>query len=503
MTKIILLFFSIAYLVAGIIIISLVGQLSLIVVVFLIAGFTLLIISFLFRSSAQQYWHKRSTKQSINALSTTIIVLIILGIINTLAIRYNMRWDLTENQLHTLSSYSKTIIGKLEQPLQVSIFDRSINSNLENLLQNYHRQSQQFRFRLINPEQELGLAKQYGVESLGEIYLDYGNKRQKLNQSTTAISQLVDESQLTNAIEAIKRDRTINIYLLQGHGEATTELVERGLAQAIANLTAKGYAVQELNLATQNQIPDNADLIAIAGATRKLLTAEVSGLQNYLLNGGSLLLLLSPNTDIGITPLLQNWGIELDNRLIVDGSDAGNIMGFGPGVIIVNDYGNHPITTNFRHGTSIFPESRPLKVEAKKGIKATSLAISNQKTWAESNLKNEEITFDINYDLSGPLNIAIALEKQQSSLSRIVVFGSSTFVANGWFEQQLNGDLFLNSITWLTGEDRTILSLRPRFTVNRRINLSSLQSQIISSLALCIMPLIAFTVGILYSHQRR
>ena len=64
------------------------------------------------------------------------------------------------------------------------------------------------------------------------------------------------------------------------------------LIQAINTLGDKGNNVQELNLASSGAIPENADLIVIAGATRKLLAAEVSSLQKYLQAGGNLLLML-------------------------------------------------------------------------------------------------------------------------------------------------------------------------------------------------------------------
>ncbi|MGB5634038.1 MAG: Gldg family protein, partial [Waterburya sp.] len=281
------------------------------------------------------------------------------------------------------------------------------------------------------------------------------------------------------------------------------DLVEGGLAQAVKNLEDKGNTVQPLNLASSGKMPDDANLIIIAGATRKLLLAEVSTLQQYLQAGGSLLLLLSPNIDIGITPILQNWGIELDERLIVDGSGAGNVMGFGPAVAIVNRYGEHPITASFRNGISLFPEARPIKSVEKAGIISTPLASTNQQTWAESDLQVEQITFDATKDILGPLNIAIASSRDQAKASRMVVFGSTTFATNGWFEQQLNGDMLLNSISWLVGEDQDTLSIRPKEVANRRINLSSLQTGILSWLALRIMPFMALVTGVYLWWQRR
>ncbi|MDJ0569067.1 MAG: Gldg family protein [Pleurocapsa sp. MO_192.B19] len=503
----ILFSFGIVLCVAGIVAGIITSSWSTAPIILLVLGLGVFIFSLWLWGNQHKFWRKRSTKVGTNAIVSTTIFLVILGLVNFLAIRYGIRWDLTENQLFTLSAQSQKVVQNLEQPLKVLVFDRDINPDQEKLLENYRRQSEEFQFQLINPEQKIGIAQQFGVQSLGEIYLQYGEKKQKLNTNlntnNAGIGNLVTESQLTNGIEKIQRDRTTNIYLLQGHGEAPLELVEGGLIQVTQTLSDKGNTVQELNLASSGTIPDNADLIIIAGATRKLLAAEVSSLQKYLATGGNLLLLLSPNTDIGITPLLQEWGIELDDRLIVDGSGAGSVMGFGPAVTIVNNYGDHPITASFRNGISVFPESRPLKAIAKTGIESTPLAITDKQTWAENDLASEEITFDSAQDLSGPLNIAIALSRSQPQASRLVVFGSSTFATNGWFEQQLNGDILLNSVSWLIGEDRETLSIRPKEAANRRINLSSAQAGIISWLALRIMPLLALIISaILWWHRR-
>ncbi|WP_019509030.1 Gldg family protein [Pleurocapsa sp. PCC 7319] len=502
MTKI-LFFLGIAFCVAGIVTGNITANWSTIPITLLALGVGLFVIDLWLWGNKHKFWQKRSTKSGTSAMVSTLIVLVLLGAINFLAIRYGMRWDLTENQQFTLSDQSQTILQNLDKPLEVLVFDRNNNSDLENLLNNYRRQSEKFTYKFINPEQDIGIAQQFGVESLGEIYLQYGDKKQRLNTNNAALGEAITESQLTNGIEKIKRDRTTNIYLLQGHGEAPLEPVEGGLIQAINTLRDKGNTVQELNLASSGTIPENADLIIIAGATRKLFAAEVSSLQQYLQAGGNLLLMLSPNADIGITPLLQKWGIELDNRLIIDGSGAGSLMGFGPGVAIVNNYGDHPITTSFRNGISIFPESRPLTTTTNPDIESTPLAITTKQTWAESNLASEEITFDSATDLSGPLNVAIALSRNQPQKSRLVVFGSSTFATNGWFEQQLNGDILLNSVSWLIGEDQDTLSIRPKEAANRRINLSSAQAGAISWLALRIMPLLALIIAGVLWWQRR
>jgi ABC-type uncharacterized transport system involved in gliding motility auxiliary subunit len=202
--------------------------------------------------------------------------------------------------------------------------------------------------------------------------------------------------------------------------------------------------------------------------------------------------------------LLQNWGIELDDRSIVDTSGAGNILGLGPAVPIIDSYGNHPITQSFGNGIAIFPESRPLKITKKPGIEVTPLVTTNKDTWAETDLSQEKLVFDQKTDIVGPLNIAIALSRKiNNNQSRMVVFGSVTFLTDGWFQQQLNGDLLLNSVNWLLGESETTLTIRPKEPTNRRLNLTPLQARIINWMALRIMPLLGLIMaGILWWRRR-
>ncbi|MEL6440653.1 MAG: Gldg family protein [Cyanobacteria bacterium J06621_8] len=503
MLRIIIFLLGITLSIAGIVAVTITEAWTTAAILLLVSGGCLLILGFWFWGHQHKFWQRRATKSGISSVVKTVIVLAAVALLNWLGIQYNQRWDISENQIYTLSEQSQVITSQLKQPLEVIIFDRSSNSEIEALLQNYRRQSDRFQYKFVNPELEIALAQQFGVQSLGEIYLQYGEKRQKLEPGNPALGEFLTETKLTNAIAKIQRDRPNHIYFLQGHGEASLDLVEGGFAQAVTNLEDKGNTVHTLNLANTGQLPDNADLIVIAGAQRKLLAAEVSMLQQYLQEGGNLLLLLTPNTDIGITPITENWGIKLDQRLVVDASGAGSVMGFGPAVAIINNYGQHPITASFRNGISLFPEARPVAIEPKAEIESTPLVISSEQTWAESNLQGAEITFDQGEDISGPLELAIALERAQPQPSRLVVFGSATFAFNGWFEQQLNGDLLLNSIGWLVGEEQDILTIRPQEPANRRIIFSSLQTSILSWLVLRILPLMALVTGIYFWWQRR
>ena len=477
-------------------------------IILIAIGVVIAIINLIVVSKKKQtFWQKRSTEAGINALISTVAILIIVGLINSIVANQNWRFDITENQLFTLAPQSQEIIQNLEHPLKVWVFDSNIDLATITLLENYRNYGNNFQFEVVDPEIEIGLAKQFGVQSprgVAEVYLESQDQKKLVATINKNQGQTLSEVQLTNAIAKLKRGRNPYIYFLQGHGEPELDQVEGGFTQAITELEARGYSVAPLNLATSKKIPDNADLIAIAKPLRKLLPQEVTALQNYLNDGGTLLLMLLPNNDSGLTPILDSYGIKLDNRLIIDVSNQESIINFGYGVSLITNYGDHPITKNFGNGLAFFPESRPLKIIEQENIEAVPFIISSENTWAESNLAEEEITFNSQEDIPGPLNIAIALTRKRSeSDSKMVIFGNGTFATNGWFQQQLNGDIFLNSIAWLTGEEEQILSIRPREQTNRRINLSPLQAGFISWMAIRIMPLLSFAIaGIIWWRRR-
>ena len=92
---------------------------------------------------------------------------------------------------------------------------------------------------------------------------------------------------------------------------------------------------------------------------------------------------------------------------------------------------------------------------------------------------------------------------KKTSEARLIVYGNSNFATDGWFRQQLNSDVFINSVSWLSKRDEQALSIRPKEQKNRRINLSAMEAAGLGWGALVIMPLLGFTTaGIIWWRRR-
>ncbi len=497
------------------------------------------------------YWSRRSTQAGTNAVIATLSVFAILGLINFLAVRDALRLDLTENQQFTLSPQTQTLIGNLEQPVKVWIFDQRKSRQTRELLENYQRiDSEKLSYEFIDPQLQPGVAESFGVQDFGEIYLELGEKRQPIRKEGLAP---LTESQLTNGIEQLIRNRSPKVYFLQGHGERSLEDGQGGFAEAVKSLNDKNFITESLTLAQQSEVPQDADVIIIPGPQRPLLEGEIEALETFVNQGKGLMLMLDPEIDAGLEAFLEKWGVKLDDRLAIDASGRGRLVGLGPTVIIVQEYGDHPITQEFASGISFYPSARPVETRPVDGVLESPLIWSDGQSWAEANLKNQELQFDAEVDRQGPLSLGVALSRNQTETpeptetetkteettteetaeseetiteetaeseetvtedtdteaetpeeeSRLVVFGTSQFAANGWFDQQLNGDVFLNAVSWLSQSDADSFSIRPKPATNRRLAMTPALGRSLSWFALVILPLFGFFMaGIVWWRRR-
>jgi ABC-type uncharacterized transport system involved in gliding motility auxiliary subunit len=194
-------------------------------------------------------------------------------------------------------------------------------------------------------------------------------------------------------------------------------------------------------------------------------------------------------------------------------------------VPLVTNYAQHPITQDFGNGISFYRGARPVESDPVAGVQATPILQTSPQSWAESDLENQKLQFNPNSDRQGPLALGIALSRrveakskeqgensqapkpdksgQQPAEARLVVIGNSDFATDGLFEQQLNGDVFLNSVSWLSKQDRQLLSIRPKEPKNRRINLTPQQVSILWLTPLALVPLLAFVGAVTLWWLRR
>ena len=463
------------------------------------AGGALVVLSVIFHFAAiKAYFSRRSTKLGTNTLVITMAAVAILGLLNFLGYRHSKRFDLTEEQLYSLSDQTYQIIGKLDRDVKIMLFATEDDPLLRARMEEYKNLSRRISFERIDPQEKPEVARQYNIASLNEIIAATGNRTERVEGR--------DEQDLTNAILKITRDKTKTIYFVEGHSEKSlTDSGAEGYGAVEQGLKQENYQVKTVNLVSTNQAPSDATVLVVAGPKQSLFPQEAAMIGKFLDEGGKVMLLLDPDTKPELGEVMKKWGVELGNDTVIDASGVGRLFGTGPAVPLVTEYGAHPINRSFEGSMTFFPLARSVKraSDASFDVEITELLKTTPQSWAETELTGDQVKFDEGQDTKGPISVGVAASKKVGEKSaRLVVIGDSDFATNKYVNLQRNGDLFLNAVNWLA-EDEDLISVRPKEPKNRRVTLTEAQRNLLFWFSFLVLPGIVIMSGIYVWWKRR
>jgi ABC-type uncharacterized transport system involved in gliding motility auxiliary subunit len=371
------------------------------------------------------------------------------------------------------------------------------------------------RFQVVefaDPNARPDLLQKYQItpDQLGN-----GVLRISLGDESVEVSE-VDESTVTNAMVKLSRTSAKTVYFLEGHneraieGEAASE--KNGYSRAAEALRNENYKVAKLLLAAKGDVPDDADVVIIAGPTRPLLQQERSALHRYLARGGAVMALVDPRAKTDLLEDLEQWGVEIGDDVVVDRQLA--VFGRATTPFAQQYSTTHEITRDFRE-TTLFNMVRSVRANPDSGSSLSEIVFTGAESWAERDLDrffNEgeaELGGD---DLAGPVSIAIAGtvdlsgdaagDDAESEPGRLVVVGDADFASNEMVDAYLNRDLFVNAANWLLGDIEAI-AVRPNTSRASRFQPTAEQFQRIRMLSLFVLPQFLAVVGVLTWWSRR
>jgi ABC-type uncharacterized transport system involved in gliding motility auxiliary subunit len=450
------------------------------------------------------FFSKRSAQQGANTSILAIAVIAILAVANFVGYRHHKRLDLTTEKLYTLSDQTRQIISGLQKDLTVVRFDKSPSPAFDDLMAEYKTLSPHFKYQTVDPKQKPEIATEYDANRMGEVFLGFGDRKQRVESGAQGD---VSEQDLTGAILKITSDRVKTVCFVTGHGERSiTDSSQEGLSNADAGLKKENYVTKTVNLITESGVPADCTVLVIAGPKQSYYPQETAWIGKDLDAAGGVLALIDPSTDPKLDELFQSWNIAVGDNVVIDASGMGQVIGAGPTIPIVADFGASPITKGFERSATFFPMARTASIADKsKSIPETvDLLKTSERSFSIPSLpKGNKITFDPKTDTRGPLSVGVSgSRKVGEKNARLVVIGNSQFAMNPYLPQLRNGDLFYNAIDWLAA-DENLISIRPKAATNRRVNLSAGQASLLHWLDLLFLPGLIVLAGIMIWAKRR
>jgi ABC-type uncharacterized transport system involved in gliding motility auxiliary subunit len=447
----------------------------------------------------RDHFSKRSSQLGTNTTILLLAVGAVLVILNFLGFQHHKRFDLTSEKLFTLSDQTRKIVGGLKNDVTIARFSKTPDQQFNDLMTEYRGLSSHLKSEIVDPQEKPDVAKQYGAQHMGDVVVASGPRKE-----TLAPSGDVAEQDLTSAILKVTRDKQKTICFVSGHGEkALNDDQATGYSQADQGLKKEGYTTKSINLVSQNGVPADCDAVVVAGPTQAYFPQETAALKKYLDGGGKALIEVDPETNPKLDDIFQAWNINVGDNVVIDASGMGQILGAGPGIPLVVDYGASPITKNLTRHMTFFPLARTVSpADKSKPIPETvELLKTSPQSFTTPKLEHE-VKFDSKTDKSGPLTLGVAANRNDEKHGRVVVIGDSDFAANQAISQASNGDLFYNTINWLSA-DENLISIRPKSATNRHVSLTESQAVGLKWLDLFFLPGIVILSGIYVWWKRR
>jgi ABC-type uncharacterized transport system involved in gliding motility auxiliary subunit len=455
------------------------------------------------------FFSRRSSQMGSNTIILSVAVLAILAFLNFLSFRHSKRFDLTTEKLYSLSDQTRKVVGSLQRDVTVVRFARPNDmtpdaQHFEDLMIEYKHLSPHFKFQDVNPQEKPEVAQEYGAKRLNDVIVASGDQKVPLEGG---IEGGISEADVTNAILKVTRDTVKKVCFVTGHGEKSIEDggVD-GYGQIAQNLKKETYSTDTINLISGNGVPSDCDVIVIAGPTKPFFPQEVVMVQKYLDDGGKVLVELDPDTDSKLDPIFQEWNINVGNNVVIDASGMGQLLGAGPEIPLVAQYGDSPITKGLAQQFTYFPIARTVSIadKSKAEPSAVELLMTSPKSFTKPKLEHK-VQYDPKTDQLGPLSLGVAASepKGDNKSARLVVIGDSDFAEN----QVLggpgsDGDLFLNTINWLA-QDENMISIRPKPETSRHLTLTLAQATGLAWIERFFLPGLVIIFGISVWWKRR
>lgn len=445
---------------------------------------------------------QRSTRMGANSAIMVLLFIAILAIVNFLAARHSIRWDFSENQNYTLAPETYRVLRNLPRDINITVFTREKDPGYQaykERLDSYRQFSPKLTVQFIDPERQPKVAQNYGIMRTDVAIFESGPQSVRISSPA--------EVEITGALLRVSRDSRKRLVFLEGHGERNLEDKDRGgLALTKDVLQKQGYDIGSLSLLQETAVPDNTDVLIIAGPRRPVTKDEQARIQSYVAKGGHVMVLVDPETQADLDDLLAGWGLELGQGVLVDLQDRlaqGDLT-----ALLVRTFTEHEITHELTAAV-LFPLARHLTFHEDKGKDwdYVPLARTSPRSWAETEMKGKVVSFDEKEDVQGPLALAVALTPKQTPEEgkprpAVVVVGNSSFASNGFINFPGNSDFFQRAIGWLS-EERDLISLTPKDPALRPFVPNPLQERILLYVQVIFLPAMTVLGGLLVWRRRR
>ena len=498
-------------------------------------------------------------KKLINKANFGVTVIIIIGILavaNFFSYQIFFRWDLTQNKDYSISKASKKTAAGLDDVVNIKAYFSeelpiqyiTLRQEVGDILDEYANYSNgKIQIEFIYPRDDENIKQELYMMGIPELQfnvvekdkfqiakgylgmaIEYGGKIQAIPviQSTQNL-----EYQITLAIKKVTSDEMAIIGFVISN---LTADLENDVSAAFGELE-KLYQIKKVDLTLTEDVPADISTLIILGPKGQFNENQLKAIDAFLMKGGSLLIaadgvnigegLMASANETGLNSLLENYGVRLNNDLVLDVSSA--MASFTQGFMSFST--NYPfwlkiLPSGFDQDNAavaqleslVMPWASSIEILSDKidsNNKISYLAKTTEKSWRQKdnfNL-NPQQAFAPAGD-KGSKTLAVSVFGNFSSLfgngstdaGRLIVVGDSDFVKDNFLRNMPDNLIFFQNLVDSLSLDEDLINIRSKGISDRPIKeLSDSSKAVARYLNIFGLTIVAVVFGMIRYYLRR
>jgi ABC-2 type transport system permease protein len=432
-------------------------------------------------------------------------VVIALVVLNLVASRSTLAWDLTRGGLNTLAPQSVLAAKRLDADLLVvGLFRATPGSGqaaAESLVGLYQAQSARIVYRSESFDGDVADVRSYSVREPNTLVLDYRGKTQQLTQA------LQTEPDFTAAVLKLEADHVpLVCWAAGGGGRSRTDTTSTGYSGVADILARNDFRARDMLISAMAAVPSDCDEVALIAPSVALAASSVKALDDYLVAGGSLLIAAdpwsqTPAATASLSDVLKPFGLGFTGALVVETDRSRAFDAITPAVL---EYGRSPITRDIQGIASFFPQATAIAGAPAASATAVVIGATTARSYAVTTPRGDLARQAA--DAPGPFAIMETLEAPAGQKrARIVMVGTTGFAENGVLPPSSNDanlELVLGTFQWLARED-SLTSIPPKPARAFPLTLTQRDQGTVIFITIFLMPALIVFAGVMVWWRRR
>ena len=446
----------------------------------------------------------KNLTQTSRTLLKFLAVVVILVVLNVLAQRGGLQWDMTEADLYSITDRSRDIARGVKESTTIYFFhtpqsgQSTIDPNrVRILLRQYDRTGERITFEEVDHTRNPGLARKHGVRKNNVILIKSGKRTKKLgrfdlmkfSQRRGGQRQFRGESAITTALLKMSQATDRSVFFVSGHGEYRTEPArDRSMSRWSESLSEEGYTVESFNPLTDN-FPDTRDLVVISDPTRDYSSGVLERLRKWRKNGGNFLIAASPPSGTNLNPLLEGSGLEFQSRQIIDPQRrVQSLQSLVNPFVFAPMLESHPALSSLKDQGLAVQMGRSAPIQLRSDTPQKLLSTSAEAMAKPLTGKKIRSEFNPETDERGPFTVGAVLNPDNAQ-GTVLAFGSPTLFGDAYLGRTPGNESFaVNLVNWVFDRDVS-LGIQPTPSNYNRVRVPAGQAFVLQVTALVVIPL--------------